>query len=123
MPEITIIDDEIQLAEMLAEVAEICGYEAVIYTDAREFLKHEIKTDVIFLDLTMPDIDGIEVISELGKRQNTAVIVLMSGFDQSLLQTSQVLAEKWGLNVIEPLTKPMSIKVISQVLESIKETL
>jgi FixJ family two-component response regulator len=122
MPEITIIDDEVQFAEMLAEVGEMAGYDSLIFTEAREFLDHKKETDVIFLDLTMPDIDGIEVISVLGKRQSKAVLILMSGFDQDLLKTSQRIAEGHGLNVVETLTKPMNISEISELLENLKTT-
>lgn len=123
MPEVIIIDDEAQFAEMLAEVCDMAGYDSLIFTEATKFIQHNKETDVIFLDLTMPDIDGFEVISELGKRDSKAALILMSGFDQQLLQTSQRMAEAHGLNVIETLTKPMSISDISELLENLKNSL
>lgn len=122
MPEVIFIDDEIQLTEMLAEVAEMVGYETLIFNEAQKFLNYRKETDVIFLDLTMPDIDGIEVISELGKRNSKAVLVLMSGFDQELLKASQRIAQGHGLTVAGTLTKPMNISDISQLLEDLKGT-
>lgn len=123
MPEVIIIDDEAQFAEMLAEVCDMAGYDSLIFTEATKFIQHNKETDVIFLDLTMPDIDGFEVISELGKRDSKAALILMSGFDQQLLQTSQRMAEAHGLNIIETLTKPMSISDISELLENLKNSL
>lgn len=123
MPEVIIIDDEEQFAEMLAEVCDMAGYNSLIFTEASKFIQHNKETDVIFLDLTMPVIDGIEVISELGKRDSKAALILMSGFDQKLLQTSQKMAEAHGLNVINTLTKPMSISDIIELLENLKNTL
>ena len=117
MPEVTIIDDEVQFAEMLAEVCEMAGYETLIFTEARKFLDLQKDTDIIFLDLTMPDVDGIEVITELGKRQSKTVIVLMSGFEQELLEISQRLAQGYGLTVIDTISKPVNIADVSQLLE------
>ena len=117
MPEVTIIDDEVQFAEMLAEVCEMAGYETLIFTEAGKFLERQKESDIIFLDLTMPDVDGIEVITELGKRQSKAVIVLMSGFEQELLKISQRIAQGYGLTVIDTISKPMNISDVSRILE------
>jgi FixJ family two-component response regulator len=123
MPELIIIDDEVQFAEMLADVGEMNGYETLIFTEAKNFLQHQKETDIIFLDLTMPDIDGIEVITELSKRQCKAVLVLMSGFDEDLLQTAKQLAQGFGLTVVDTLTKPIKISDVSQLLENSNNTL
>lgn len=128
MPEISIIEDDIQFAEMLAEIGEMAGYEVKVFTEAGKFLdqysQNEYQeTDVIFLDLTMPDIDGIEVITALAKRQCQVLLVLMSGFDMQILISAQQLAQEYGLNVVESLTKPMDIGHVMQLLEKIKSTL
>ncbi|MDX2504917.1 MAG: response regulator [Gammaproteobacteria bacterium] len=128
MPELSIIDDELQIAEILAEVGEMAGYKVSIFTEARKFLSEHARhghkePDVIFLDLTMPDIDGIEVITELGNRKSKAILVLMSGFDMDLLQSAQQLAQEYGLNAIESFTKPMDIDHVIQLLENLKSTL
>lgn len=127
MPDITIIDDEVQIAELLAEVGQIAGYETATFTEARNFLKNPPKDNeeksIIFLDLSMPDIDGIEVITELGKRQCKAGIFLMSGFDTELLNSAKHIALEYDLNIIETLNKPMDISYVSQRLEDLKTTL
>ncbi|MCW8931892.1 MAG: response regulator [Gammaproteobacteria bacterium] len=123
MPEVIIIDDEFQFAEMLAEVAHMCGFDTVIYTESRKFLEQNFEADIIFLDLTIPDIDGIEVISELGKRQSKASLILMSGFDEVLLQTAKRIAQGYNLEVIDALTKPLNISDVIQLLENLKNTL
>jgi len=127
MPDIIIIDDEVQIAELLAEVGQMAGYKTTTYTEARYFLKNfsrdNQKKSIIFLDLSMPDIDGIEVITELGKRQCKAGIFLMSGFDTELLNSARHIALEYDLNIIETLNKPMDIGYVSQLLEDLKATL
>jgi len=128
MPEISIIEDDIQFAEMLAEIGKMAGYEVIIFTEAGKFLDQYSlndyqETDIIFLDLTMPDIDGIEVITELANRQSKVMLVLMSGFDMQILISAQQLAQEYGLNVVESLTKPMDVGHVMKLLEKIKSTL
>lgn len=131
MPDIIIIDDEVQIAELLAEVGQMSGYQTTTYTEARQFLKNPSSdggansgaNSIIFLDLSMPDIDGIEVITELGKRQCKAGIFLMSGFDTELLNSAKHIALEYDLNIIETLNKPMDIGYVSQRLEDLKTTL
>ena len=127
MPDIIIIDDEVQIAELLAEVGQMSGYKTTTYTEARYFLKNSARDNqeksIIFLDLSMPDIDGIEVITELGKRQCKAGIFLMSGFDTELLNSARHIALEYDLNIIETLNKPMDISYVSQRLEDLKATL
>lgn len=128
MPEIIIIDDEQQIVDLLAEIGQLAGYETRVYTQARHFLKDNADnisdgkkdSDVIFLDLSMPDIDGIEVISELGKRQCQSVIFLMSGFDKELLNSARHIALEYDLNVIETINKPMDINLVRSRLEELK---
>lgn len=127
MPDIIIIDDEVQIAELLAEVGEMSGYSTKTYTEARKFLKETVNNDqqnkVIFLDLSMPDVDGIEVITALGKRQCKAEIFLMSGFDKELLNSAKHIALEYDLNIIETLNKPMDINYIRQRLDELKTAL
>ena len=130
MPEITIIDDEVQIATLLSEIGEMAGYETKFYTEARHFLKDTLpdgKTnkkdaDILFLDLSMPDIDGIEVISELGKRQCQSSIFLMSGFDSELLNSAKHIAVEYGLKIVETVNKPMDIGYITGRLKELKDS-
>ena len=126
MPDITIIDDEEQIAELMSEIGQMAGYETRYYTVARAFLE-ETQSDrdssVIFLDLSMPDIDGIEVITELGKRGCQSAIFLMSGFDNVLLESAKSIALEYELNVLGTINKPMNVNDIRTRLEQLKPTL
>ncbi|MEZ0153718.1 MAG: response regulator [Candidatus Reddybacter sp.] len=64
--DIYIVDDEQQHVDLMIEMTSIAGLSATGFTSAKLFVDHPIAdTDIILLDLNMPDMDGIEVIRTL----------------------------------------------------------
>ncbi len=106
-PRLMVVDDEVDMGEFVCAVAEKEGFKAINTDRASDFIEqfHD-DTAVVVLDLFMPDVDGIELIRFLGKRQSKALIILMSGVDMSVLHSARELAVELGLDVIGTLTKP-----------------
>ncbi len=125
MTEIFIIDDEEPIAEMLAEVVSLSGFEATIYNDGTLFFKENKFTDnsIIILDLNMPAMDGVEVIRELSVKQCKASLILMSGYDISVLHAAEKLANAHKLQVITSIMKPIQIDQLLTILITHKKTL
>ncbi len=116
-----VIDDDPQLAELLREVAEISGYDAQVHTNAREFFERDADiADVILLDLNMPIMDGVEVIRELAHKRSESAIILISGYDSSVLHSAQKLAQEHQLKVVASLTKPMRPMDLKHILSNLK---
>ncbi|QDG77178.1 EAL domain-containing protein [Labrenzia sp. PHM005] len=115
---IFVYDDEADFAEFVEEAVADFGHEAVIATNADEFAdRFSAETDLIFLDLFMPDVNGIECIRFLAKTGNNARLVLMSGQDPAILSAAQEGARASGLTVLETLQKPISLNTIEAVLK------
>ncbi len=125
MTEIFIIDDEEQIAEMLGEVVSLSGFNANIYTDATLFFKESKfnNQSIIILDLNMPKMDGIEVIRELSKSNCRASLILMSGYDVSVLHSAEKLANAHKLEVMTSIMKPIKLDQLLDVLVSHRSTL
>lgn len=116
-----ILDDDPQYAELLSDVANDEGWEVNFSTDPTSFLQKEVSEQTILvLDLIMPDIDGIEVIRELSRRQCYCPLILISGFDNKVLHSAQQLAEAHDIPVIATLTKPFELSKFTLLLENIK---
>jgi CheY-like chemotaxis protein len=113
-----LIDDEAQMRTVLSRVAEGCGYE-VRSTERAAGFKEACTSwspDVIMLDLVMPYVDGIELLHFLAERGSTAAILLISGFDPTILETAQRLGMAQGLSMIGALEKPVRVAELRSVL-------
>lgn len=114
-----VIDDDLQFAELLAQVAKSVGFETVVCNDARDYFEAEQHYAVMVLDLNMPSMDGVEVIRQLGKTGQRIHLVLVSGYDRGVLHSAEKLAQEHGLNVIGSLNKPLKITDLISMLNSI----
>lgn len=122
MGKLVIVDDDIMVCELLATAAEDHFSQIEIYTEAAEFLETPLyPVDILMLDLHMPEIDGVETIRRLAAKNCRASIVLMSGYDESVLYSAQELAKDLGLNVRTNLTKPIGIAKLLGLLEELIE--
>jgi len=82
---ITIIDDEKELVKTIKEFLEARDYEISFAYGGKkglEVIKRE-KPDVIILDITMPDMDGRDVLVALKKESNPALqnipVIMLTG--------------------------------------------
>lgn len=122
-PKLIVIDDEVDLAGFVSEVAEQVGFEVEQFTNAAIFKTEYNKgADVIILDLMMPAVDGIEIIRFLTDMNCNALLILMSGFDSGVLHSAQKLASEKGLNVGGSLSKPFRYEELFQLLSNLSIT-
>lgn len=64
--------------------------------------------ELIFCDLHMPEMDGIEFIRELVSRHFKGSVVLVSGVDKRVVQTAERLVAAHNIGLLGHLTKPFS---------------
>ena len=122
MTKIYIVDDDIQIAELLTATVESIGLNSQYFTSARQFIELSVdETDIILLDLNMPDIDGIEVLRTLGKNECLAQLVLISGHDKGVLHSAEQLAQAHSLKVAASFTKPVQIDELQKLILKISQ--
>ena len=115
---ILIVDDEVSILESLSGILEDEGYEAITARNGIEGL--EISStefpDVTFLDIWMPDMDGLEVLRRLRAQDPDRVIIMISGHGTI---ASAVKAVKSG--AFDFIEKPLNMDEILLSLQKAME--
>ena len=115
---VVIIDDEAAFAEALTKMVKSLGFDVTVSTDARSSYTFELKTsDIVFVDVLMPNVSGLEVLQKLARQKAKSSIVLMSGYLERL-DEAEKLARKLDLNLIGALEKPFRLEDVKDVLLS-----
>jgi CheY-like chemotaxis protein len=88
------------------------GYSTVLVSNAvaalSELARDAQRFDVVFTDVVMPGMNGIDLAKEIRRQHGDLPVVLTSGY-------SQVLAQE-GTGGFELLHKPYSIEQLSRIL-------
>lgn len=104
---VLVIDDEPPIREAMANILEDEGYEVLLAASGEEGIDQaaESEPDVVFLDIWLPGIDGIEALRVLGERGVSAPVVMISG--HGTIETA-VRATKLG--AYDFIEKPVSLE-------------
>ncbi len=116
-----IIDDEPAVGTFLGRVARRTGYDVIVTADACDF-KQRIRSwrpALIILDLGTPETDGVELLRFLADERATARILIISGFDEKILDAAERLGAARGLNMAGVLRKPVLVEELTQVLRKV----
>jgi CheY-like chemotaxis protein len=82
MPLILVVDDVPAMAEQYAyDLKRLGGYETSVATGGREALERICSepVDCVILDLEMPDVDGFEVLRQLGELDLNLPVIVYTG--------------------------------------------
>ncbi|OUS16638.1 response regulator receiver protein [Gammaproteobacteria bacterium 50_400_T64] len=108
---IYIVDDEQPHVDLMVEMISIAGLSATGFTSAKIFVDQPIaNTDIVLLDLNMPDMDGIEVMRTLYNKGCMPTYILVSGFDERVLNSAKQFANAKNILVAKKLSKPINTR-------------
>ncbi len=104
MPKILVIDDEPSIVNLVSAYLKPEGFEVYTASDGNAGLKaaRAYKPDVIVLDLMLPGLDGLEVLSRLRRESQVYVILLTAKTEE----TDRVVGLSVGAD--DYVTKPFS---------------
>ena len=105
-----VVDDAPDFGAFVRRVAERLGFETNVITDPLAFknLYVTFEPTVIVLDIVMPEVDGIELLTWLRTANCRARILLISGFDPRYAEWAVRLGGEGGPPV-RRLKKPISV--------------
>ncbi|HWA74299.1 MAG TPA: PAS domain S-box protein [Polyangiaceae bacterium] len=105
------VDDEPTLCDAAERILLRLGYQPIVFPSSelafQALQRDPHRFDVVLTDLTMPNMTGVDLISEVRKLRPSLPIVLTSGYSGSL--TSQTMAE---LGVQAVIDKPLDYRAL-----------
>lgn len=113
---VVIIEDDSTLARLLTNLVGSLGHDVVVKSDSSASHTYEVRdSDIVFVDMLMPKVSGIEVLEQLARQNVKSAIVVMSSNDWRLNEAEQ-LVKKLDLDLLGVLHKPFQLPDIQSVL-------
>jgi len=112
------VDDNEDSAELIVRVATKAGYTARGVTNPRCLTDEvkENKPDVVTLDLSMPEADGLETLDFLRDADFRGRLIIISGHRECLREHVCKWAKTYGFDVAGNLEKPLRLQALSDLL-------
>lgn len=124
MNKILIADDDPTIRLFLREVMKKAGYYVSVVSDGKMALKKlkQEKFDLVLLDVWMPKMNGIEVLSALRQEPAPPRVVIMTtdGTPETVLKAVREQAYRY---VKKPINPDALIEIVSQAISARPETL
>ena len=113
-----ILDDDPNVLQYLVEVGRRWRYAVAATQTVAEFdeLYDSFDPSLIVLDLQFEEGDGFELMAALKQRGCTVPIVLVSGFDDRVLETARRVGSSQGLSIVGAIPKPVQPGALGEIL-------
>ena len=119
MPSVLIIDDDDQVCGVLREAFEMSGFEVQVAHNGEEGTNcySSSPSDVVILDILMPEKEGLETILELRRDFPTIKIIAISGGSERAHVNLLDLAQRLGAH--HTVKKPFKMQEVVDLAKSL----
>lgn len=109
-PLYAVVEDEPFMAEVVRQMLESRDVDVVVFHLGADFLKSPDLPlfKAIVLDLSLPDMEGFDIMDKLASKGIGASILVTSGHDTAVVVASKIYGRGVGLKMCGALTKPFS---------------
>ncbi|NBI07869.1 response regulator [Senegalia massiliensis] len=115
---ILIVDDAAFMRMMIKDILSKNGYEIVGEADngqkAIEKFK-ELNPDLVIMDITMPEVDGIQAVKEIKKIDNNSKIVMCSAMGQQAMVIEAIQAGAKDF-IVKPFQADRVIEAVNKAI-------
>jgi CheY-like chemotaxis protein len=113
-----VLDDDPFVGEVLGMAAQKLGFQSALTSKPRDFFSRVVQWQPshVAIDLSMPDMSGLQVLSRLAEIGCDARVIVTSGADPGQMQAALDRAHALGLNVVGLLPKPFSAPALRALL-------
>ena len=106
----TVLDEEFDIKHI---------YQASSASEALQILKGNNQFNLLFIDLNMPNVDGIQLLKQISDIEYQGYVVIMSGVASRILASVESLAKQYQLNYVGTLVKPIHLDDFPPLFEKI----
>ena len=115
---ILIVDDDSDVQEVLKDRLESLGYRAVAAVTGRQALEllEKENPQMVFLDIELPDMNGLEALKAIRKKQNDVAVVIITAYG-SIERAVQAMKD----GAYDFISKPLKPGYVALVVERAME--
>ncbi len=115
---VLVVDDAAFMRMMIKDILRKGGYEVI--GEAEDGLKavekyRELRPDLVTMDITMPDMDGITAVKEIRKVDPNAMIIMCSAMGQQAMVIDAIQAGAKDF-VVKPFQPERVLEAVRKVL-------
>ena len=122
---IVLLDDDPFMLKLLTHMLAQLGYTCVVACDSGQKALTQVRetrevVDLIFLDINMPGMDGVEFIRRLVECQYGGSVILVSGENSRILESVEKLIGAHRLIALGCLQKPVKPDELARLMSTLK---
>ncbi len=114
---ILVVDDDQSIVSIFEFILQQAGYNTITASSGYEcidIIKSDRKIDLVFLDVKMPGLSGIDTFKEIQKLRPFLLVVMMTGYS-----VDELLKEAFELGAYGVIYKPFDIEEVISVIDKI----
>lgn len=122
---IMVVDDSQAILLIMQAILSELGLTNVTCCNEAKQALQEVKRsvqpyDAIFTDLNMPDMDGMELIRQLGEMKFSGAVAIISEMDKKIIDLAANLARQCNAHLIGNITKPVQLSEVQRLLHKLE---
>lgn len=124
--QIVVIDDSQAILMVMKTMLLELGYTNVVTSSnpkkALESIRNQPhKYSAVFTDLNMPEIDGMEVIKQLGAMQFEGGICIISDMERRIIELAADISKQHQVCLLGNISKPIDLNSLKRALDKLKQ--
>ncbi|MFC1496699.1 response regulator [Candidatus Margulisiibacteriota bacterium] len=118
MAKILVIDDQQVMCDLFYHTLKVKKHDVITSNNVAEALKliKKDKFDIIFLDVVLPEMNGLEIYKKIRETDKDVPVVMMTGFGN---QVEKIKDEALKLGVYKCMDKPFDIIEIVNCIDEL----
>ena len=114
---ILIVDDDLSIISIFEFILQQAGYQVLVAERGAaclDIINSATPIDLIFLDIKIPDMSGIEIYKEIKKVRPYSLVIMMTGYT-----ANELLKEAFELGAYGVIFKPFDMEEVLSLIEKL----